>query len=106
MIFDIGFTSVQLAYEPLLHPDVKVFTSPFESIRELLDFKNFNGGTDSRLGHIILCVPNLNARLDQLVLKDNPLALASGSRNPALAIRSPRRRYRGRYSGARAFCFP
>lgn len=72
-IFDISFGNVQLSYEPLLHATLKSFTSSVDAIRELLRLSDFNGLSDGRLGHIQLCIPNLNARIEHLELNANRL---------------------------------
>jgi Predicted nucleotide-binding protein containing TIR-like domain len=72
-IFDISFGSVQITYEPLLHPNLKSFSTTSDAIREFFQFDQFNGSSDSRLGHIQLCLPNLNARIESLDLTENRL---------------------------------
>ena len=82
-IFDISFGSVQLAYEPLLHATLPAFSSSYDAIREFMKFENFNGSSDGRLGHIQMCVPNLNARIERLDLKGGRLTVAvSGAARP------------------------
>lgn len=72
-IFDISFGSAQITYEPLLHPTLKSFSSTSDAIREFFQFDQFNGSSDSRLGHIQVCITNLNARIERLELKGNRL---------------------------------
>lgn len=69
-IFDIYFGHTQLMYEPLLHAKLKSFSSTSDAIQEYLEFPDFNGFSDVRLGKIQLAVPNLNARIDKLFLND------------------------------------
>lgn len=82
-MFDISFGSVQLTYEPMLHPTLKAFSTTSDAIREFLRFDRFNDSSDSRLGHIQLCMPNLNARIEHLELKSNRLIVTiQGSAPP------------------------
>jgi len=82
-VFDVAFGSTQLSHEPLFHTRLKTFASPFDAIRELLQLQNFNDSSDSRLGHIVLCIPNLNARLENLRIKGNRLqATVAGTAPP------------------------
>jgi Predicted nucleotide-binding protein containing TIR-like domain len=74
-IFDISFGSVQLPYEPLLHSRLKAFSSSYDAVREFLKFDSFNGSSDGRLGHIQMCIPNLNARLERLDLTGGRLTV-------------------------------
>ncbi|HEY6253396.1 MAG TPA: nucleotide-binding protein [Candidatus Angelobacter sp.] len=79
-VFDASFNTPQISFEPLLHPILKSFASPFEAVRELLAFKQFNDSSDGRIGHIILCIPNMSARLDKLVLADHCLQVTMSGR--------------------------
>jgi hypothetical protein len=75
-VFEISFGSGQLSYEPLLHSTLKSFSSTYDAIAEFLQFANFNGSSDSRLGHIQLSIPNFNARIEHLDLQDRRLTVA------------------------------
>jgi AbiJ N-terminal domain 3/TIR domain len=72
-LFDVSFSSSQLYYGDLLHPDLKSFASASAAIREILELNDFHESSDGRVGHILLYMPNLNARLGRLVLKENRL---------------------------------
>lgn len=74
-VFDVSFGSVQLSYESLLHPVHKAYSSVLEAIQEFLEFERFNGSSDSRLGHVQICVPNFNARIEKLDLADSRLRI-------------------------------
>jgi nucleoside phosphorylase len=83
-VFDISFGSVQLCYEPLLHPTLKSFPSTYDAVQKFFKFDVFNGQSDGRLGHIQLAIPNLNARIETLSLTDNRLNVGiSGAAPPA-----------------------
>jgi predicted nucleotide-binding protein len=86
-IFDISFSNVQLSYEPLLHSTLKSFSSSYDAIREFLKFEGFNGSSDSRLGHIQMCVPNLNARIERLALKAGRLTVNIAGAAPPESLR-------------------
>jgi diguanylate cyclase (GGDEF)-like protein len=77
-VFDISFGSAQLSYESLIHPIHKAYSSTFDAIQEFLELDKFNGSSDSRLGHIQVCVPNLNARIERMDLLDNRLRIFVG----------------------------
>jgi predicted nucleotide-binding protein len=82
-VFQISFGRAQFAFDPLIHPKLKTFPSPYEAIRENLGLVQFNDSSDSRLGSIILSVPNLNGRIEELVLKRNKLIVRfSGAAQP------------------------
>jgi hypothetical protein len=68
------FGSAQVSFEPLVHPDLKTLSSAFEGVREFLSFPDFNDN-DGRKGHILLCIPNFNARLGRLVLRGTRLQI-------------------------------
>lgn len=86
-VFDVAFGSIQLPYEPLFHTRLKSFASPFDAIRDLVQFRNFNDSSDSRLGHVLLCIPNLNARLESLSLKGNRLHVAVAGSAPPTTLK-------------------
>lgn len=79
-VFDVSFGTTQLSFEPLLHATLKSFPSPFDAIREFLGLKQFNDSSDARLGHILVCVPNMNFRLEQLTLNDHRLHVTVSGR--------------------------
>jgi diguanylate cyclase (GGDEF)-like protein len=81
-VFDVSFGSVQLSYESLLHPVQKAYSSVFEAIQEFVEFERFNGSSDSRLGHIQICVPNFNARIEKLDLADSQLRIVVAGATP------------------------
>jgi predicted nucleotide-binding protein len=74
-VFDISFGSRQLSYEPLLHSTLKSFSSAYDAVAEFLTFANFNGSSDSRMGHIQLSIPNLNARIGHLDFQNKRLTV-------------------------------
>ena len=74
-VFQISFDRAQLSFEPLIHPNLKSYRSPYAAIGEILRFKQFNESSDSRLGSIVLCVPNFNARMEHLSLKGHQLTV-------------------------------
>ncbi len=83
-VFQISFGRAELSFEPLIHPKLKSFSSAYEAIGKILGFKQFNDSSDGRLGSIVLCVPNLNARLERLSLKTKELTVeVSGAALPA-----------------------
>jgi diguanylate cyclase (GGDEF)-like protein len=86
-VFDISFGSVQLSYESLLHPVHKAYSSVLEAIQEFLEFERFNGSSDSRLGHVQVCVPNFNARIDKLDLADRQLRIVVGGTAPPESLK-------------------
>ncbi len=67
-LFDISFGHAQLSYEPLLHPTLESFSSTYDAIQKFLKLDSFNGQSDSRLGHLQIVIPNLNARIETLTL--------------------------------------
>jgi diguanylate cyclase (GGDEF)-like protein len=77
-VFDISFGSVQLSSEALLHPIHKAYSSAFDAIQEFFELDTFNGSSDSRLGHIQVCVPNFNARIERLEFVTNRLRVVVG----------------------------
>lgn len=82
-VFHISFGSTQFSDEPLLHPNLKSFSSTSDAIREFLKFGAFNGQSDGRLGGILLAIPNLNARIQDLSLSRQRLDVkASGAAPP------------------------
>lgn len=81
-VFDVSFGSVQLSYESLLHPVHKAYSSVLEAIQEFVEFERFNGSSDSRLGHVQICVPNFNARIEKLDLADSQLRIVVAGAAP------------------------
>jgi CAP12/Pycsar effector protein, TIR domain len=86
-IFEISFSSVQLNQEPMLHPRLKAFSNTFDAIGEFLGFDRFNGASDGRLGHVQVCVPNLNARIKRLDLNGNHLSVVIEGSAPAKSLK-------------------
>jgi predicted nucleotide-binding protein len=83
-VFQIAFHKAQFSFEPLIHPRLKSFPSAYEAVGRLLGFKQFNDSSDARLGSIVLCVPNFNARLERLSLKGKKLIVeVAGAASPA-----------------------
>lgn len=72
-MFDIYFGNPQLSQEPLLHANLKSFSSIGDAIQEYLELPNFYGISDGRLGKIQLSIPCLNARIDNLRIEDGAL---------------------------------
>jgi len=78
-VFSAYFSSAQVSFEPLVHPDLKTLSSAFEGVREFLSFPDFNDN-DGRKGHVLLCVPNFNARLGRLALRGSRLQIPVDAR--------------------------
>jgi len=67
-LFDVSMKSVSFYGGPLLHHEHPSYNSVYEAIGDFLDLKQFNGSSDSRLGHLLIYIPNPDARIAKLSL--------------------------------------
>ena len=86
-VFQVSFGSVQLPHEPLLHPTLRSYSSTHDAIQKFLDLDTFNGQSDGRLGHILLALPNCNARIETLSLSNQRLDVRIVGVTPPSALK-------------------
>ncbi len=97
-VFQISFGSVQISYEPLLHPTLKSFSSTYDAIQKFLHLDTFNGQSDGRLGHLLLVVPNCNARIETLALSTRRLDVTVAGVAPPSSLKLTASYKRGKQS--------
>ncbi len=75
-LFDISLETVYLSGDTLIHPDPELptYQTEYAAVGEFLDFSTFSS-SDSRIGHIILFLPNFNGRIQNLHLSPEALTI-------------------------------
>lgn len=75
-VFNVAARYSILPNGPLWHHELPSHDSAYDAIREYIKLPRFNDFSDSRLGHILVYVPNFNAQLERLALTGNDLAIS------------------------------
>lgn len=75
-LFNIAARYSILPNGPLWHHELPSHDSAYDAIREYIKLLRFNDFSDSRLGHILVYVPNFNAQIERLALTGNDLAIS------------------------------
>src|SRR5262249_16356820 len=81
-LFDVSMNEVQLSTGPLLHHELPSYDSVYGPIKEFLGLNQFNDHSDSRLGHLLVYIPNFQARLSRLALQGSDLTIQLASAIP------------------------
>jgi predicted nucleotide-binding protein len=85
-LFNVSMNNVSLASGPLLHHELPSYTSVYEAIKEFTGLKQFNDYSDSRIGHLLLYIPNVDARIARLTLTGHSLQFHLETRIPLSSL--------------------